>query len=190
MNIDRRGWWIVGVLVAFCVAIALVFNAGQDAGKRSAEADHYRVLRDTVVDSIRVVEQRIKYDTIRVRVAEQHTAAAIVAFDSAAARVEAVADTSSVVPTSLVLPEIQTCRDMRDSLLVQLDIRKVYERDDADEIALQKRRADLAEAQLAKQKPPRIGFKSGVVAGVTVALAVTHPETVLRIVRAAIHLLP
>lgn len=173
MSINRHDWTIIGVLVAFCVAIALIYNAGKDAGKRSVDAEHYRVVRDTIVMQTRVIEEKYRVDTVRVRVAEQKAVAARVSFDSAAARVEAVADTAKMVPSSLVLPEIQLCKELRDAQLEQIDGLKVAVRDLDEDVTLQKRRADLAEAQLKKARP-RFGFRSGLIAGAALAVTVVH----------------
>lgn len=173
-TLRNRTAMVTIAVVAIVAAFAIVYRAGRAAESREAEIHHAAVVHDTIVKELHIGEQRIRVDTVRVRVAEQKAAAAGVAFDSAAARVLAVADTAKMVPSSLVLPEIQLCKELRDAQLEQIDELKVTVRDLDEDRTLEKRRADLAEAQLKQARPPRLGFRSGLITGVAAVIAVIH----------------
>lgn len=185
MTISKRDIAIVAAGVAIYF---FAYCAGRSGQKSADDLKQIGARRDTVLRAIPVIVEKLRVDTIRVAAAEKKAKAAIAREDSTAATIAAIADTSSVIPTSLANLEVQQCHEMRDDLLDEIDTLKVTVRDERARGDLEHEGRVLTEVQLAKQKPPRIGFKSGVVAGVTVALAVTHPETVLKVVRAVLHL--
>jgi hypothetical protein len=160
------------VLVLLAVVAIVARWDGHRAGVQDASAEHYRVLRDTIVDSIKVVEQRIEHDTIRVAIAEKKARAAIAREDSTAVAITAIADTSSVVSASLATLEVQQCHDMRDDLLDEMDTLKVTVADERAGRALEHRGRLLAEAEVKRVTPSRFDrFKVGVIVTVVVDVA-------------------
>lgn len=169
MNTDREH--ILGMLLAVLIVAVLVIIAVQH--NDDSQAATLDVERGIIHDTIKVVEQRLRVDTVRARADQARSDTAIAASDSAIAKVEAVADTSAFVPTSLVLPEIQACKAVQHDLLEQIDGLKVDKRDLAEDVSLQTQRAELAERAEKKEKH-RFGFKSGVATGVTLLALVLH----------------
>lgn len=159
------------VFVALAVVIGFSYCAGSHAGERKADAAHYRVIRDTLVDTIRVVNERLRVDTVRVRIAAAKADSSQRAFARADSAVRAVADTSPVVPSSLVIPALHACEQAltdKDSVIAA-EHRAFM--DAMQGKAAERQRADLAEQQLAAGRS-RFGFKTGAAAGAAlVALA-------------------
>jgi hypothetical protein len=99
-------------LAVFAGAAALLFALGFCTGTSHAPNPAIAQLdahRDTVRDTIRVVEARIHVDTVRVAATVATAKLERRAVDSTERVVLAVADTSSTVPSSLVIPALHVC---------------------------------------------------------------------------------
>jgi hypothetical protein len=171
-----RVWLTRGNLVALVVAVLVVggYLRGRSDGRRKAEAEHYQAHRQRVLDTIRVIEQRLRVDTVRVRVAVAKADTSQRAFVVADSTVRAVADTSLVVPTPLVLPALHACEvalDDKDAVIREKDHMLTDALRWGDE---QQQRAILAEQELETQRPSRFGFKSGLALGIGIAVAIAH----------------
>jgi hypothetical protein len=167
-------------LVVLVIAFVVVAHHERAAGAREARVALMDSLhRAALVDTIRVVDVRITHDTVRIAQdairlarAEKKSAVAIAREDTTAKVIAAIADTSTVVSASIANLEVQQCHDMRDDLLDEIDTLKVTIADvkiDRDDVTISrdawKARALLDEATA--KPPPRFGFQSGFVAGVT-----------------------
>lgn len=156
-------------LVALLALAPLSYRIGRTDGHRERDADAYRTVHDTIVRTERVVEQRLRVDTVRVRVATAIADSARARFDSAAIAIALAADSLPALPDTLVLPAVVACRSALDAdstLIAELRITV----DDALHYgALEQRRAELAEHELAHRS--RFGFKSGAVLGAVVVSA-------------------
>lgn len=171
---------------------ALLLLAGYCAGGRRAPINSAVAAingkRDTLRDTIRVVEQRLVVDTMRVRVTADGATVARTSFDSAEKTVIAAANRSDSVASSAVIPAMHLC----DVALVKDSIAyaalKVNLADMEIDRNAQRDRADNDEAELKILKPPRLTFTEGAIAGATLVLAVTHPADVEKLVTWLVHL--
>lgn len=164
---DHARRWLTRVNIlaaAIGAAVVMAYCSGKRAGVRQSDAAHYRVIRDTLVETIRVVNERLRVDTVRVRIAATKADSSQRAFARADSAVRAVADTSPVVPSALVLPALHACElALADKDSVIAAERQAF-MDAMQGKAAEQRRADLAEQQLAAGHAG-FGFKSGVAAG-------------------------
>lgn len=175
MTVDRRFSRNAMLLTVAAASIALfAYCAGSERGAKHTTIAAIVAHRDTVLDTIRVVEQRLRVDTVRVRVTADGAQKQRAAFDSAARAVEAVAETAPSVPTTLVLPALHVCRqalaaDSTAYTAVVATLADMTESRDAEHAA----RLD-DERELKVLKPPRFGFRSGLLVGIAAVAAVVH----------------
>lgn len=133
-------------LVALLALAPISYRIGRTDGHRAREADAYRTVHDTIVRTERVVEARLRVDTVRVRVAAAIADSARARFDSAATALEAAAETLPALPDTLVLPAITACRSTLAADSVHVAELRATARDALEAKALALRRADLADA--------------------------------------------
>jgi hypothetical protein len=173
---DRAKGWVTRanlLIVAVVIVGGFAYCAGQSNGKRSVDESNYRVVRDLIVDTLRIVNESIRVDTVRIRAAVAKADTAQHNFAIADSAVRSVADTSAVIHSSLVLPALHTCEL---ALSAKDDVIQAQSATIADALHrgnLEQQRADSAESQLARVRP-RFGFKSGLLAGAGVLLALLH----------------
>jgi hypothetical protein len=155
-------------LAVFAGAAALLFALGFCTGTSHAPNPAIAQLdahRDTVRDTIRVVEARIHVDTVRVAATVATAKLERRAVDSTERVVLAVADTSSTVPSSLVIPALDVCdqalaADSAVYLALQATLADMTTARNAE-----RDRADTDERETKLLKPPRFGFLSGLLSG-------------------------
>lgn len=180
-RIDALTPWLprasVGVAVV-AVVLAWTFHAGRAAGANAERARTVDSVRTVIADSSKAIEQRmavrapliVKADTAASVARAKHAAIAqrIVPVTDSTVSIDGAAPVS-VVPASLVIPEIRTCQaammaDTIDAGLIRAQLAEMT--DDRDK---QRARWELDEANA--PKIPRFGFKSGLVAGVALVVS-------------------
>jgi hypothetical protein len=171
MTAPSRGRvYAIAAGVAF-ILLAFAYCAGSKHGSTAAIVGQIHAHRDTVLDTIRVVERRLVVDTQRVRVTQTVAVAKRAEFDSAAKAVTAVADTAPNAPISLALPALHVCQQAIDAGTVAYNavvanLADMAASRDAEHAA----RMD-DERELKVLKPPRFGFRSGLVTGIAIVAA-------------------
>lgn len=175
----------LGALIVIGIVVLLV--AGYCAGTHHAAARatagqlaQLQAEHKTITDTIVKLERRLVVDTQRVRVATARADSARARYDTAASAVLAAADTAPATSITAAVPAIHLCNDA----LAASDTEKIALRaelaDMTEDRDAQRARADNDEAQAKIFKPPRLGFRSGVIAGAAVVLAVTHPAELMK----------
>lgn len=173
-QLHRRILALAGILATAAILLLTGYCTGGRRTRTGLAIAAIHAKQDTIRDTIRVVEQRLVVDTQRVRVTADGATVARAAFDSAEHAVLAIADTSSVLPDSIVLPALHVCDQAlaRDSIayvalaanLTDMTIDRNAQRD----------RADGDEAEMKILKPPKFGFKSGLATGLALMIGLAH----------------
>lgn len=125
--------------------------------------------QDTVRDTIRVTEQRLRVDTVFAREKKAAAAVAHQAFDSAERAIAVIADTGSAIPTAIVMPALHVCAEALLADSISYAALEVSFADLAKHDRAETDRADSDEREMKIMKPPSLGFKSGFVAGILAA---------------------
>lgn len=168
------------ILVVAVVAAGVLYGMYSEGERHQRDVEAaaaYTAKRDTIIERIRVTDTLIRHDTVRVAAsitkatdARRKVAAADSALETA---VDPTGATSAEteVPLALALPPVEACKSALaadDSVYVAMT-QLLADKDTA--IAEESARAQLAEQRLeVASHRPLFGFKSGVVAGVGVAL--------------------
>ena len=166
----------IRMAIAVCLGAAVLLAASYCAGKSRGAADVRTHVADSIrkvqKDTIRVVEQRIVRDTVILHAAAAKADTARTTFHVAEAAVEGVADTSATLPTSLVMPALHTCEQAitADTVAYVAVVAELL--DMTEDRNVWKARAQNDEANT--PKVPYFGFKSGVLAGAAVVIALLH----------------
>lgn len=185
------GWWanekvrrVVIALVLGAVAFWMTWCAGVRHQQRADQLAAYTAKRDTIIKTIRVTDTLLKHDTVKVAATVALATKARATFAKTDSTLEAklaspdtVAHPDSApvleVPVSAVLPGVEACKSALAADSSVYGAIKQLLADTQKKLDAETVRADLAEAQLKAEKPPRFGFKTGaVVGGTLVALAV------------------
>ncbi len=160
--------WRNSVIVALSVIVVAVYCAGRSSKARDLSEEQYAANHLFLHDTLKLVDVRLKVDTLwRIKMVKAATVARS-AHDTAADRVVTLVTSGETsIPASLVLPEIKTCEAalLADSLALaswSQSFKDAVTRGD-----YQTKRADMAEDQL-KHAKPRFGFRSGVMSGIVV----------------------
>lgn len=153
-------------VVIVVLAIALVFSycSGRASKNREVSASQYAATEDLFRDTVQVLKDRLRVETLLVVKYVKVAAKARETYTKTVAPVLAMSDSASI-PASLVIPAIKAC----DVALASADsVNAGYQRALADAV----KRGDYALAgwdstvrQLRKSKP-RFGFKSGLFSGI------------------------
>lgn len=158
----------------FYVGLALaLYIAGARHGRTSATVAAIQAHRDTVMDTITVVEKRLVVDTQHVRVTDAAAVAQRTVADSAVRAVQALADSEPSAPITLALPAIHVCQQaIVADTIAYTAVSSALADMTADRNA-QRTRADDDERELQAARP-RFGFRTGVVIGAGVVLTLVH----------------
>lgn len=176
-QLERRATGAVGgfraaiAVVLAIVALDLAYCAGSRTGGRAAKVAAFDARRDTLRDTIKVVEERIRTDTIRLRVTSATAQTARARFDSAETRVLAIADTATTVATAAVLPALHACDQaiVADSLAFRAQAATLT--DMTRDRDAWKARATTDEQEILELRPRKLGFRSGLAAGAGAVIA-------------------
>lgn len=178
----------LGALILVGIVVLLV--AGYCAGTHHAatretagQLAQLKAEHRTLVDTIHQVERRIVVDTQRVRSTAAKSDTTRGRSDSTTAAVLAMAATAPSTSITAAVPAIHLCNDAlaasdTEQIALRAELADMTEDRDA-----QTARADNDEEQMKKFKPPRFGFRSGVIVATTLTLAVTHPAQVVKVGR-------
>ncbi len=189
---NAKGWSIVGgVAVALCAASYL---RGHLAGARAERASAAVRAR---ADSLKHNAERLRAAAVVVDSTRTIRVAAVardsslrVARAPVRAKVRVLSDSTFEIVNGLhfAIPEVVALIRHDDAVIAQGEITQraqaaeleaLYRRD-----TLHVERERLQDEQLADLKPERCGVRCGFVAGVTLAIAVTHPAEVAKLARA------
>jgi hypothetical protein len=161
------------LIIAAAVVLALgLYFAGRARGEQLEKDRAFARSHQALVDTIKVVETRYVRDTVKVRVTAAKADTARARFDTAAAKVEAIADTSATVPSNLVLPALHACGQAIQADTIAYRAQAAALTDMTTDRDLWKARAELDETNM--PKAARIGFKSGVAAGAAIVALIVH----------------
>lgn len=161
------------IVVALAVLVAGSYCAGKSSQKRADAAEQYAKARAVIHDTLRVVNDRLRVDTVRVYATSLSASKARVAHDSAASRIAIVNDSTvrvdhgqaeTEIPASVVIPELRTCNAAIVADTLALHVAGIALRDAVERGDYEAKRADLAEQQV-KRSHPRFGWRSGFIMG-------------------------
>lgn len=164
--IQKRRWLFAAGAVVLAFAL---YCGGLARGERTTAIGQIRAHRDTVMDTVRVVEQRLRVDTVRVRETAQAAQDRRAAFDSAARAVAVLADSEPETPVALALPALQVCRQAlaADTIAYRAVVAEL--RDMTEDRDAQRKRAQDDERELNVGRQ-RFGFRTGAAVGVAVVV--------------------
>lgn len=155
------------VLVALlAIALVLSYCAGRASKNPEVSDAQYAANQDVIHDTVTVVNDRLRVDTLRLVTTIRSASVARVAHDSAAARVLALSD-EPTIPTAIVIPEVKACDVALRAMDSVLAIAQHALADAVQRGDYAVRGLALAETQL-KHAKPRFGFRSGLFGGIVV----------------------
>ncbi len=160
--------WRNVVIVGLVVILVFVYCSGRSSKARDLANEEYTANQTIVHDTVRVVNDRLRVDTLRLVKVVKAVSTARAEHDTATSRIaDLVASGETLIPASIVLPEIKTCElALRADSLALASWAQSF-RDAVTRGDYQTTRADLAENQL-KHGRSRFGYKWGLASGIAI----------------------
>lgn len=186
------------LLVVTAFVLVASYCTGRSDGARSERTKTYKRTRAAIVDTIHLVERELHVDTVRVVVTRTAADTARRRFAASDVRIKIVSSTelsiddlppATMIPAASVIPDLENAR-----ALIHLDSISYAALDSAFRhqqhlTALERRRANLAESELAHRRGSRLGLKTGILLGSLVTYTVTHPAQVAGALRRVVLLI-
>ena len=167
-RLDQKRRWRFAT-GAILLAIAL-YSSERALGARTVTVEEVRASRDTVMDTVRVVERRLRVDTVRVRETERVAEQRRGVFDSVAQSVTA-ASAAGLDPAALAMPAIQSCQQALAADTIAYRAVAANLQDMTEDRDAQRQRAADDEREL-RVGSKRLGFRSGFAVGLALVAAI------------------
>lgn len=177
-----RFWSVGNILLAGGVAMAIVSGFSYYRGKSTAEAMGLlaanAVIRKSLADSSKAIEQRIDARYQSIAFAERASANARAIHQTARAKITLVSDTVVRIDSVLVDVPREIVREIAasDTLIakqdVQLTLLTAQLRDLTADRDVWRHRALLDEEQIKRARPSRFGFRTGAAVGIITVVAI------------------
>jgi hypothetical protein len=173
-----RAYQLSAAVALLAIALTMAYCSGQSAGQQAGRMQGYTAAKRELAQQIAVTEAKLEQRAAAVARESQRDSAARAAHATVRRRVAVVTDSSVSIdggPPVPALPPLVDVVRSSDELHRRDDALLIAERAEKADLAvdrdLWKKRALICEEQLARTKPPRFGFMTGLGLGATLAAA-------------------
>jgi hypothetical protein len=170
-----RSYQLSAAVATIAIALTMAYCSGRSAGQQAGRMDGYRAAQRELAQQIAASESKLEQRAAVVAQESQKDSAARAAHATVRRRLAVVTDSTVAVdggPPVPVLPPIVDAIRSSDQLHERDNALLIAERAEKAELKVDRdlwqKRALICEEQLARTKPPRFGFMTGLGLGATV----------------------